>query len=348
MSECAYFGFLNLFQGAMEFSYKDQQWHSAAITSESFLVTGGAGFIGSHIVEYLLVHGAMKVRVLDNFSLGFKSNLTAFENDPAFELMEGDIRDVETCKKAMQGIDAVCHLAALGSVPRSILEPLASHATNVTGFLNVLNAAREAGIASFVYASSSAVYGDSDVMPRTEAFIGNPLSPYALTKWQNEEYAQLFSRVYGFHTTGLRFFNVFGPRQNPDGAYAAVIPRFFKAALQNQEPEIYGDGSVSRDFTYVANVVQVCIRALCQPPAQHTVYNAACGASTSVLELWQQIAAVTGSPLSPKFMPARKGDVQQSMANVEKVGRGIGYVPVVELEEGLQLTGRYYEEVLGR
>lgn len=328
----------------MEFLYKDYQWHEGDISKQSFLITGGAGFIGSHVVEYLLLHGAGKVRVLDNFSLGARSNLELFSEYPQLEIIEGDIQDISICTKVMQGIDAVCHLAAMGSVPRSIKEPLAAHANNVTGFLNVLNAAREAGISSFVYASSSAVYGDSDVMPRTEAFIGNPLSPYALTKWQNEEYAQLFSRVYGFHTTALRFFNVFGPRQNPDGAYAAVIPRFFKAALQHQQPEIYGDGSVSRDFTYVANVVQVCIRALCKPPTRHTVYNAACGASTSVLELWQQIAAVTGSSLSPMFMPARKGDVQQSMANVEKVGKGIGYAPVVELKEGLELTCNYYRE----
>ncbi|MBS4066175.1 MAG: NAD-dependent epimerase/dehydratase family protein, partial [Chitinophagaceae bacterium] len=249
----------------MNFSYSHYNWHNdESLKNKSFLITGGAGFIGSHVAEYLLEHGAGKVRILDNFSLGNISNLKAFADNPSLEIMKADITDQNDCKVALFDIDYVCHLAAIGSVPRSIIDPENTHQANVTGFLQILNAAKNAGVTGMVYASSSAVYGDSPVIPRKEEIIGSPLSPYALSKYMNEEYAALYSNVYGFQTTGLRFFNVFGARQNPEGAYAAVIPRFFKAALNNQSPEIYGDGTVGRDFTHVANVVQVCVKAMMQ------------------------------------------------------------------------------------
>lgn len=326
----------------MLFSYTSYNWHQTDITDKCFLITGGAGFIGSHVAEYLLQHHAGKVKVLDNFSLGSKSNLECLYNCQSLEIIEGDITCYEDCRLAMEGVDYVCHLAAVGSVPRSIEDPVTSHQANVTGFLNVLTAAKEADIRGMVYASSSAVYGNSETMPRIETSIGAPLSPYALTKYMNEEYANLFSHVYNFHTTGLRFFNVFGPRQNPCGVYAAVIPRFFKAALENEQPMIYGDGSVVRDFTYVANIVQLCIKAMLHPATSHQVYNGAYGGKISVLELWNAVAVVTGCTLSPQFMPPRKGDIQQSMADISRIVTHFNYQQVADLKQGLLLARDYY------
>lgn len=326
------------------FSLKFMATHSYTeiLSDKTFLVTGGAGFIGSHLVEYLLENKARKVRVLDNFSTGFRENLESFKLHPSLEIVEGDITKLDVAKASMEGIDYVFHLAALGSVPRSINNPLATHHANVTGFLQVLTAAKDAAVKKMVYASSSSVYGDSEIMPRTEEHIGRPLSPYALSKVLNESYAELFARVYGFQATGLRFFNVFGERQHPEGEYAAVIPRFFKAALLQESPEIYGDGSVSRDFTYVGNIVQACMKAIfsiCKYP----VYNAGCGDSYSVLQLWQKIAEVTNTKQDPIFKPGRKGDVAQSMANINRSISELAYEPLYDLENGLVKTRPYYE-----
>ena len=240
----------------------ERKYHPHPIHQNTFLVTGGSGFIGSNIVEYLLVHGAGKVRVLDNLANGYKENIIPFLNHPAFEFIEGDITDLETCKKAMQGIQFVSHQAALGSVPRSLANPLATHHANATGFLNMLWAAKETGVQRIVYASSSSVYGDSPELPKREHVTGNPLSPYAVSKMSNELYAYTFSMHYAMKIIGLRYFNVFGPKQNPDNPYAAAIPLFMKALLKDQTAYIYGDGEQSRDFTFVENAVQANIRAL--------------------------------------------------------------------------------------
>src|SRR5690606_20769976 len=236
--------------------------HSISLNNLNILVTGGAGFIGSHLVEYFLKHGAAKVRVLDNFSTGFRKNLDAFKDYPALEIVEGDIRDLDTCRAAVKGMDYVSHQAALGSVPRSINDPVTTNEVNISGFLNMLVAARDEGVKKMVYAASSSTFGDSPALPKKEEVIGNPLSPYAITKYVNELYGKVFSDVYGFHTIGLRYFNVFGPRQNPNGAYAAVIPLFITSALKLQPAWINGDGLNSRDFTFVANAVQANVKTL--------------------------------------------------------------------------------------
>ena len=232
-------------------------YHTADLSTYSFLVTGGAGFIGANIVEYLLKYGAKKVRVLDNFATGFRENIASFETHPAFELFEGDIRDLSTCKEAMQGIDFVSHQAALGSVPRSINDPATSNEVNVSGFLNMLVAQNESDtVKRLVYAASSSTYGDSKNLPKVEDTIGKPLSPYAVTKLVNELYADVFYKTYGIETIGLRYFNVFGPKQSPTGAYAAVIPLFMQALKEEKAPTINGDGEQTRDFTFVENAVQ--------------------------------------------------------------------------------------------
>src|SRR5688572_1707297 len=243
----------------------NQKYHTDDISQASFLITGGAGFIGSNIVEYLLEHGAGKVRVLDNFSSGSMENIQTWLAWHEFSLIEGDIRDLDTCRRAMTDVDFVLHQAALGSVPRSINDPITSNEVNVSGFLNMLVAARDGGVKRMVYAASSSTYGDHPGLPKIEDKIGNPLSPYAVTKYVNELYAQVFSRVYDFHTIGLRYFNVFGPRQNPRGPYAAVIPLFVQSALKQEAPFINGDGETSRDFTYVENAVQANIKAVLAP-----------------------------------------------------------------------------------
>src|SRR5690554_6703142 len=237
-------------------------YHKQDLSTLNFLVTGGAGFIGSNLVAYLLKHGAKKVRVLDDFSNGYRENLKEFESNPAFELMEGDIRDLETCKQAMADIDYVSHQAALGSVPRSINDPITTNDVNISGFLNMLVACRDAKVKRMIYAASSSTYGDHSGLPKVEEQIGNPLSPYAVTKYVNELYASVFSKTYDFHTIGLRYFNVFGPKQNPHGPYAAVIPLFIEAALKQEAASINGDGETSRDFTFVENAVQANVKAL--------------------------------------------------------------------------------------
>lgn len=321
-----------------------QKFHQEDVSRLSFLVTGGAGFIGSNIVEYLIRYGAGKVRVLDNFSTGSKNNVRQYLDNPAFECMEGDIRDMNTCRKAVEGMDYVSHQAALGSVPRSINDPVTTNDVNVSGFLHVLTAARDAGVKRMIYAASSSTYGDHPSLPKVEDKIGNPLSPYAVTKYVNELYADVFSKTYDFNTIGLRYFNVFGPRQNPQGPYAAVIPLFIEAALKNESPVINGDGETSRDFTFVENVVQANIKALLMPALnQHEVLNIAFGERTTLNQLWQNISAITGIEIPPRYRENRKGDVKHSLASVDKAGRLINYYPQVSVAEGLKIAIEWYK-----
>ena len=321
-----------------------QPYHTKGLRSSSFLVTGGAGFIGSHIVEYLLSFGAGKVRVLDNFSTGSISNIRPFLDNPAFELIEGDIRDVNTCHQAVEGIDYVSHQAALGSVPRSIDDPITSNEVNVSGFLNMLVAARNAGVKRMVYAASSSTYGDSPDLPKVENNIGNPLSPYAITKFVNELYADVFSKQYAFHTIGFRYFNVFGPRQNPQGPYAAVVPLFITSALKKEPTFINGDGETSRDFTFVENAVQANIRAmLSEGLKEHQVINIAFGERTTLNELWINITGLLGVDIKPKYRDFRAGDVKHSLASIRKANELIGYDPTVSVKDGLKKSVEWYK-----
>ena len=325
-----------------------EKYHQQDISRSSFLITGGAGFIGSNIVEYLLYHGAGKVRVLDNFSTGSIRNIEPFLQHPAFELIEGDIRDFDACSAALKGIDYVSHQAALGSVPRSIHDPITSNSVNVTGFLNMLVAARDAGVKKMVYAASSSTYGDHKGLPKVEDQIGQPLSPYAVTKYVNELYAGVFSRTYQFHTVGLRYFNVFGPRQNPNGPYAAVIPLFVQAALNQTAPAIYGDGETSRDFTYVENAVQANIKALFSQIQTHEVVNIACGERTTLNQLWNSISQLAAVQIAPLYKEERLGDVKHSLANISKAYQLIGYTPQISIQQGLVTTVKWYETALKR
>jgi UDP-N-acetylglucosamine/UDP-N-acetylgalactosamine 4-epimerase len=316
----------------------EQDYHKQDISSSSFLVTGGGGFIGSHLVEYLLKKGAAKVKVLDNFSTGSRENLIQFKAFPALEIIEGDIRDLNTCKNAMKEVEYVLHQAALGSVPRSINDPITTNEVNVTGFLNVLVSARDSGVKRMIYAASSSTYGDNPDLPKIEENIGNPLSPYACSKYINELYASVFSKTYGFHTFGLRYFNVFGPRQNPKGPYAAVIPLFVKAALENQPASINGDGETGRDFTFVENVVQANVKALFVPIEKHEVVNVACGAMTTLNDLWKMISQDLGVSIEAIHAPQRVGDIRHSLASIKKASRLFGYEPLVSLKDGLKET----------
>jgi UDP-N-acetylglucosamine 4-epimerase len=326
--------------------YERQYHHPQHLNDKSFLITGGSGFIGSNLVEYLLVHGAKKVRVLDNLANGYKENITPFLDHPSFEFIEGDITNFEICKTALQGIDFVSHQAALGSVPRSLANPLATHMANATGFLNMLWAAKEVGVERFVYASSSSVYGDSPELPKREHVTGNPLSPYAVSKMSNELYAYTFSMHYGMKIIGLRYFNVFGPRQNPDNPYAAAIPLFMKALIKNQPAFIYGDGEQSRDFTFVENAVQANIRALFteHKDAFNKVYNIAVGESISLNKLLIHLMEITGNKITPVFKEERAGDVKNSLADISKAETFLGYNPLVKVKEGLALTVPWFKK----
>jgi UDP-N-acetylglucosamine 4-epimerase len=319
----------------------ENKYHAGDLSESSFLITGGAGFIGSNLVEYLLKYGAKKVRVLDNLSNGYYENIKEFEDNPAFEFIKGDICDVETCAKALEGIDYVSHQAALGSVPRSIKDPVTTNTVNIGGFVNMLTAVYNNGkIKRMVYAASSSSYGDSAALPKVEGNEGKPLSPYAVTKWVNELYGDVYSKVYGLHTLGLRYFNVFGPRQSPDNPYAAVIPLFMKAASSNQAPRIFGDGETSRDFTFVENAVQANIKGMLNSGnlAQHEVINIAVGDKTTLNELWKHIAEEAGVEVSPVYEPTRKGDIKHSLADISKAKRIIGYTPAFRIKEGLKIT----------
>ncbi|MBD1396941.1 SDR family oxidoreductase [Pontibacter sp. JH31] len=320
-------------------------YHTTDISQYTFLVTGGAGFIGSNIVEYLLKYGAKKVRVLDNFATGSHNNIEEFKSNPAFELLVGDIRDLETCKRALEGADYVSHQAALGSVPRSINDPITSNDVNISGFLNMLVAARDTGVKRLVYAASSSTYGDHPGLPKVEDKIGNPLSPYAVTKYVNELYASVFSKTYDFHTIGLRYFNVFGPKQNPNGPYAAVIPLFIEAAIESKASYINGDGETSRDFTFVENAVQANVKALLTTGInKHEVINIAFGERTTLNQLWNRIINIAGITLSPEYREERKGDVRHSLADISKANELIGYKPEFSVLEGLGIAYSWYEE----
>lgn len=326
---------------------KNNMYHTRDLSQDAFLVTGGAGFIGSHIAEYLLRHGAGKVRVLDNMVNGFEKNLEILRAYPAFEFMQGDIRDAETCRRACADIQYVSHQAALGSVPRSIREPLYFNDVNVGGFAHIIHAAKEQQVRSFVYASSSSVYGDESTLPKVESRIGKCLSPYAATKKINELYAQVFADVYGIHQMGFRYFNIFGPRQDPDGPYAAVIPLFVKGIMNDTPVYINGDGEQTRDFTFVDNAVQVNIRGMLteNPEAFGKVYNVACGASYSVNELFRLCAEELESDHKPIYRDPRAGDIRNSLADISLAAKHLGYQPSMRFVEGLRETVRFFKHI---
>lgn len=319
------------------------------LKNRTLLITGGAGFIGSNLVERFLEQNN-RIVCLDNLVTGKHENIEPFFDHPEFTFLEGDIRDVETCRRAVQDVDLILHQAALGSVPRSIKDPKTSTDVNIGGFVNMLVAAKDAGIKRFVYAASSSTYGDHPTLPKVEERIGNPLSPYAITKYVNELYAKVFSDLYDIETIGLRYFNVFGRRQDPNGAYAAAIPKFIRLLIRHESPQIYGDGEQSRDFTYIENVVQANeLAATTQnPKAVNTVYNVAYGEATTVNNLIgilkdklsrfdvdiAKIQAVKGDK--------RKGDVLHSLASIEKAERLLGYKPAYNIEEGLEEAIAWY------
>lgn len=312
----------------------------------SILVTGGAGFIGSHITEYLLNNGTKKVRILDNLSTGSKNNIDhLLENFNNVEFMWGDTRNLDVCRKACNGIDAICHQAALGSVPRSINNPLDSHDVNVNGFINILVAARENNIKRIVYASSSSVYGTNNKQIKIEDEIGTAMSPYAVTKYVTELYGQIFTDTYGLECIGLRYFNVFGPRQNPNGCYAAVIPKFIKMIINDQQPTVNGDGSYCRDFTYVENVIYANILAITtnNKNCYGQVFNVGTNNSISIKQLVGLIRKISGKECcEPIYGPKRQGDVPYSNASIDKISKYLGYVPKVYFEEGLKKTIEYF------
>ncbi|MCH7412073.1 SDR family oxidoreductase [Belliella sp. R4-6] len=352
-------------------------YHNIDLSKHAFLVTGGAGFIGSNLVEYLLRFGAGRVRVLDNLSNGYFENIKDFLGLPNFEFVEGDIRDLETCKRAVEGVHFISHQAALGSVPRSISDPLLSNEVNVSGFLNMLVAAKESpSLKQMVYAASSSTYGDSPVLPKVEGNEGNPLSPYAVTKLVNELYADVFSKVYGFHTIGLRYFNIFGPKQNANNPYAAVIPIFCKHFIEGTEPMINGDGETSRDFTFVENAVQANVKMMLigedavrlrsgeakkprveevdvlisealsvlatLPLSKHEVFNVACGDQISLNEMVEMLCEISGKRIKAVYGNERPGDVKHSKASIAKLEGVCGYDPNFRFKEGLEIVYEWY------
>ena len=319
------------------------------ITTSKILVTGGAGFIGSNLCEALISLGA-EVRCLDNFATGHKKNLEAVIDNSSFELMEGDIRDINTCNAACKDINYVFHEAALGSVPRSLKDPATSNEVNISGFLNMLIASRDAGVKRFVYAASSSTYGDSEALPKVEDNIGKPLSPYAITKYVNELYADNFKKAYNFDTVGLRYFNVFGRKQDPNGAYAAVIPKFVMQFMNHESPLINGDGTYSRDFTYIDNVIQMNLLAMTteNPDAVNQIYNTAVGDRTNLVELTELLKKHLSeydseiAKVKVKHGPNRPGDIPHSLASVEKAEKFLGYKPTHKIDAGLKEAVNWY------
>jgi UDP-N-acetylglucosamine/UDP-N-acetylgalactosamine 4-epimerase len=322
-------------------------FHTKDIHNSNFLVTGGAGFIGGHIAEYLLKNGAGKVRVLDNLANGFQRNLDILRQYPAFEFMEGDIRGLDICQQACSGIDYVSHQAALGSVPRSIKEPQNTNDVNVGGFVNMLKAAVDNKVQRFVYASSSSVYGDEPNLPKTEDRVGNCLSPYAVSKKTNELYAQVFAHTYGIKLMGFRYFNIFGPRQDPDGPYAAVIPLFVKGIINRTPVYINGDGEQTRDFTFVENAVQVNVKGMLtdNEAAFDKAYNVAVGERFSVNQLYQAVKDYLGSDFEPTYREERAGDVRHSLADISLAKHLLDYQPTRRFEEGLTETIAYFKQL---
>jgi Nucleoside-diphosphate-sugar epimerases len=307
-----------------------------------FLVTGGAGFIGSNLCEAILDLG-YKVNCLDNLSTGKRENIELFTNNSNFTFIEGDIRDIDTCMKVCNGVDFVLNQAAWGSVPRSIEMPLLYEEINIRGTLNMMEAARQNKVKKFVYASSSSVYGDHPTLPKTEGQEGALLSPYALTKHVDEEYGKLYTRLYNLDTYGLRYFNVFGRRQDPDGAYAAVIPKFLKQLINNEKPIIYGDGKQSRDFTYIDNVIEANLRACLAPhEAAGQAYNIAYGGREYLIDIYYILAKAVGKNIEPEFEPERKGDIKHSNADISKAKSLLGYNPDYSFDDGIKLAIDWY------
>ena len=325
----------------------ENKFHTRYLGNLSFLVTGGAGFIGSHIAEYLLKNSAAKVRVIDNFANGFQSNLDVLRVYEGFEFLEGDIRNLDFCRKACEGIDYVSHQAALGSVPRSIKDPSSTNEVNVGGFVNILKAAVENKVKQFVYASSSSVYGDEPTLPKIEDRIGNCLSPYAVSKRADELYADVFSKAYHIPVLGFRYFNIFGPRQDPDGPYAAVIPLFVKAIMNNTSAFINGDGEQTRDFTFVENAVQINVRGMLttNEEAKNKVYNVAVGENYSVNFLYNYIKDYLKSDVEPIHRDPREGDIRNSLADITRAIDLLGYEPTTKFETGLVKTIEYFKHL---
>ena len=313
------------------------------------LITGGAGFIGSNLCDYFLNKGH-EIVCFDNFATGHKHNIEEFLSHKDFTLIEGDIRNFTDCQKAVEGVDYVLHQAALGSVPRSIANPIMTNDVNVSGFLNMLQAAKDAKVKRFIYAASSSTYGDSESLPKIEEVIGKPLSPYAITKYVNELYAEIFSKTYGIETIGLRYFNVFGRKQDPNGAYAAVIPKFVKQFMDYENPIINGDGNFSRDFTYIDNVLQMNELAILtqNPEAINTVYNTACGDRTTLNQLIESIQLELSKfdsnikDVKIIYGPNRAGDIPHSLASIEKAKKMLGYNPQFSMQQGLAVAVKWY------
>jgi nucleoside-diphosphate-sugar epimerase len=303
---------------------------------EIYLVTGGAGFIGSNIVKELLKRGN-QVRVLDNFSTGKRENLFPFKENPDFQIFEGDLRSFHIVRDAVKGVNYVLHQGALPSVPRSVKDPITSNDVNINGTLNVLEASKEFGVKRVVFASSSSVYGNSEVMPKVETMPVAPLSPYALTKYAGERYCQIFYQLYGLETVALRYFNVFGPNQDPTSQYSAVIPKFIKMMKENKRPVIYGDGTQSRDFTYVSNNVEANILACTAPGVAGEVFNIACGERYTLTDLVASINSLIGKNVEPIFEDTRPGDVKHSLAGIEKAQAMLGFGVVKQFSEGLNI-----------
>jgi len=326
---------------------------NGVLKNSKVLVTGGAGFIGSALIESLLLHDN-EVVCLDDFSTGKHKNIAVFAQSENFHLVEGDIRNLADCRKAADGTQYVFHQAALGSVPRSVKDPISTNEVNISGFLNMITAARDAGVKRFVYASSSSVYGDHPALPKLEENTGNPLSPYAVTKAVNELYARVFGELYGMETIGLRYFNVFGRRQDPDGQYAAVIPRFVKALIHHEAPVIFGDGNQTRDFTYIENVVQANLLAAIteNPDAYNTAFNVACGDRVTLNELYfflrEGLAEFDAgiAAINPIYADPRQGDIPHSLASIDKTSRLLGYNPLFNLQKGLAQSIKWYWEHL--
>lgn len=319
------------------------------INNKKILITGGAGFIGSNLCEYFLANDN-EVVCLDNFSTGHRHNIKEFINNPNFTLIEGDIRNLADCQRGVAGVDYVLHEAALGSVPRSLKDPIITNEVNISGFLNMLVASRDAGVKRFVYAASSSSYGDSEALPKVEEVIGKPLSPYAITKYVNELYAEIFSKTYGIETIGLRYFNVFGRRQDPNGAYAAVIPLFVKKLMNHESPVINGDGMYSRDFTYIDNVIQMNELALLteNKDAINTVYNTAVGDRTTLNELVNLLRKYLSvydpaiANIKAQYGPNRDGDIPHSLASIQKAVTFLGYNPLYNFHKGLEKAVSWY------
>lgn len=324
-----------------------------SVSTYKITITGGAGFIGSNLCEHFIGKGHQVV-CLDNFATGHRHNLDAIINHPNFTLIEGDIRNLDDCRKAVHNADFVLHQAALGSVPRSINDPITSNEVNVSGFLNMLVAARDAQVKRFIYAASSSTYGDSESLPKVEDVIGKPLSPYAITKYVNELYADIFHKAYGLETIGLRYFNVFGRKQDPNGAYAAVIPKFVMQFMKHESPVINGDGNYSRDFTYIDNIIQIneCAMLTQNPKALNTVFNAAFGDRTTLNDLVQYLKSALSefdtaiAEVEVVHGPNRAGDIPHSLANIDKAKELLGYNPKFSLKEGVkEAVGWYWKNL---